>query len=221
MNIQEIFGKSETPLTWEQFEQLAKESGAKFTDLSEGKYVSKQKYDDDLGAKDKQISTLNETISQRDSDLDKVQKQLADAGTDADKLAGLNSQLSALQSKYDADIKNYQEQIAQQARDFAIKDFALTQKFSSNAAKRDFINFLSAKNPQVENGQLIGANDWVTQYSEENPDAFLTEGTPEPDGAQAKPQFVLPTTPSNGSGSTPDANAFHFNFTGVRSRETN
>ena len=54
MNIKEIFDKAENgTLTFEQFDSLAKEGNAKFADLSEGNYVSKSKYEDDLSSKDK------------------------------------------------------------------------------------------------------------------------------------------------------------------------
>ena len=55
-SIKDVFKDSET-LTLEQFEAKAKELGFKFADLSDGKYVSKSKYDDDLKAKDTEIST--------------------------------------------------------------------------------------------------------------------------------------------------------------------
>ena len=49
--IKDIFEKSENgTLTYEQFEALAKEKDAKFADLSDGKYVSKSKYDSDIKA---------------------------------------------------------------------------------------------------------------------------------------------------------------------------
>ena len=97
MNLKEIFEQSADEngaLTYEQFEALAKESGAKFADLSDGKYVSKSKYDADLKAKDtqieninSQIENLNQTVSTRDEDLKNLQKQLEDAGQDATKLS--------------------------------------------------------------------------------------------------------------------------------------
>ena len=48
MTIQEVFAKAENgTLTWEQFQTAM--GGAKFVDLTEGNYVSKQKYDDEDG----------------------------------------------------------------------------------------------------------------------------------------------------------------------------
>lgn len=242
MNIKEIFAKAEEDgkLTLEQFEQLAKDGGAKFADLSEGKYVSKAKYEDDLKAKDAdiqakedektnlnaQIETLNGTITARDEDLANLQKQLEEAGEDATKLAELNNSFTALQSKYDADVKGYQEQMQKQAYEFAVREFANTKNFTSNAAKRDFVNSMLAKQLSLEDGKILGREDFVEKYAEENADAFVVETPPEPTPEpqptpepspepepQPIPTFVGSTPgPEPGAGDT----GFDFHFTGVR-----
>ncbi len=105
MNIKEIFDKAENgALTFEQFEAIAKDGGAKFTDLSEGKYVSKSKYDDDIGSKDTSIEQLNGTIAQRDKDLADLQTKLKEAGTDTSKLAELQTNFDTLEAKYKSDM---------------------------------------------------------------------------------------------------------------------
>lgn len=192
MTIEELFKKSENgTLTYEQFVQLAGTS--KFADLTEGNYVSKEKYTDDISARDTRINTLNDTIGTRDKDLATLQEQLKNAGTDADKLTEVNTKFADLQKQYDKDTKAYQKQLKEQAYQFAVKEFANTKKFTSNAAKRDFINSMLSKNLQVENDRIIGAEDFVALYSEENSDAFAKEEptpvTPEP----AKPHFAAPT----------------------------
>ena len=51
MTIKELFdGAENNTLTWEQFQTAMGES--KFVDLTEGNYVSKQKYDSELAQKD-------------------------------------------------------------------------------------------------------------------------------------------------------------------------
>ena len=68
MNVKELFDKSESgTLTYEEFTKLA--GDAKFVDLNEGEYVSKNKYQSELDAKTREIETLNSTISTRDGDL--------------------------------------------------------------------------------------------------------------------------------------------------------
>lgn len=237
MNIKDIFDTAENgTLTYEQFEAATKAGGAKFTDLSEGKYVSKSKYDADLKAKDGeieakvteitgrdgQISKLNETIATRDTDLANLQKQLEEAGQDSQKLADLSTQMTGLQQKYDADVKGYQTQLKQQAYEFAVKEFAQTKNFSSNAARRDFVKSMIDRNLEMEDGKILGREDFAEKYFAENADALVVEKTPEPTPAPAPepeppkvvvPEFVAPT-PGPDAGNS-DA-GFDFHFTGVR-----
>ena len=92
MKIKEVFAQAEDgTLTYEQFQKIVKEANAKFADLSEGEYVSKGKYDDELASLNAQIETLNGTIGTRDTDLEALKQQLAEAGTDAEKLSTLSN----------------------------------------------------------------------------------------------------------------------------------
>lgn len=227
MNIKELFEKAENgTLTYEQFTAAA--GDAKFVDLSEGKYVSKSKYDSDLKAKDTQmeglngqITTLNETIATRDIDLANLQNQLAEAGQDASKLSELTSQFSTLQQKYETDTQNYQNQIRQQSYEFAVREFANTKKFTSQAAKRDFTQAMIAQGLQMEGTKLIGGEDFVSIYSAENADAFVVdapEPTPVPTPAPAPtpvPEIVAPTPGPTPSGDKDSG--FSFNFSRLRS----
>lgn len=221
MTVEELFKKSQTgTLTYDEFQKLAKESNANFTDLGEGKYVSKNKYEDDLKAKDTAIETLNGTISTRDKDLADLKDKLKAAGTDADKLASLTGEFNSLQTKYDSDIKAYQDKLSKQAYEFAVKDFASSKKFTSNAAKRDFINSMIAKELKMDNGKILGADDFVTSYSTENADAFVVEKedkVPE----QPKPSFVSSTQGANPPTDSTGGFASAFHFTGVRPKENN
>ena len=104
--------------------------------------------------------------------------------------------------------------MAKQAYEFAVKEFAGTKKFTSNAAKRDFVQAMIAKDLKLENDTIIGADDFVKIYSNDNADAFVVDN-PTPDN---KPKF---TNPTPGAGETPSENGFikAFNFTGVRPME--
>ena len=198
MNIKEIFDKAENgTLTFDQFETFAKEGNAKFTDLSEGKYVSKSKYDDDLGSKETSITQLNDTIAQRDKDLADLQTKLKGAGTDTSKLAELQTSFNSLQEKYTADTKAFEQKLADQRYEFAVKEFANSKEFSSQAAKRDFVSQLLSEKLKMKDDVLIGADDFVTTYSKDNADAFVTKKEPDPtpnnEGDAGKPHFISST----------------------------
>lgn len=225
MNLKDLFDKAENgTLTYDQFVAAASAAKAKFVDLSEGGYVDKQKYTDDLAVRDTRITTLDDTIKTRDADLATLQEQLKTAGTDADKLTKLGTDFADLQKKYDRDTKAYQKQLQDQAYKFAVTDFANKQKFTSQAAKRDFVNSMLAKNLVLEGDTIIGATDFVAAYTKDNADAFVVEsGDDGNEGAgagaqQHKPHFVEPTEPQGGQ--TGENNPFSFNFVGVRPHET-
>lgn len=208
MNIKEIFDKAEGgTLTYEQFDAIAKEGKAKFADLSEGNYVSKSKYDDDIGVKDNSIAQLNGTIDQRDKDLADLQAKLKDAGTDTTKLAELQAQFDTLQTQYTEATETYNKQLAQQKYEFAVKEFANSKEFTSHAAKRDFVRSLIDENLKMKGDTIIGADDFVKVYTEENADAFVTKKEPEtpapaPKADEGKPQFIS-STPGTNPAKTP------------------
>lgn len=203
-------------LTYEGFMSRANEAGIKFANLSEGKYVSKSKYDSDISAKDGQINDLNATIATRDTDLADIKSQLEQAGADQAKLSQLSADMTALQSKYDNDVKAYKSKLTKQAYEFAVKEFANGKKFTSNAAKRDFINSMTAKELKMDNGKILGAEDFVSAYTADNADAFVVDNPNPNEPDKPKPAFVSPT--GNADPKDPDT-GFSFNFVGVRPRE--
>lgn len=235
MTLKELFTTTEDgKLSYDEFEAIVKEKGMKLADLSEGKYVSKSKYDADLKEKDTQIEginaqieNLNSTIATRDTDLSALQKQLEEAGQDSAKLADLNTQFSTLQKKYDDDVKAYQDKMNAQAYEFAVKEFANTKKFTSAAAKRDFTTSMIARQLQMEDGKILGREDFANKYFEENNDAFVKdepipaeppmmevqEPIQESVDTSSVPQFVASTPGSLVDDS--DA-SFDFGFQGIR-----
>lgn len=220
-DVKELFDKAENGvLTYEQFMELAKEANVKLVDLNEGGYVSKHKHESELEAKAKEIETLNGTITTRDTDLEGLKKQLEAAGADSAKIAELTSKFEELQNKYDTDSKQYKEQLAHQAYEFAVKEFAASKNFSSQAARRDFIQSMIAKNLQMENNMILGADDFVKAYTENNQDAFIEEWNDNDDDFSDEelndlPQFVGSTPGANDTHTSDPtggfANAFHFN----------
>lgn len=220
MNLKDLFDKAEGgTLTYEQLVAAATAAKAKFVDLSEGNYVDKQKYTDDLAARDTRITALDDTIKTRDTDLAALQERLKTAGTDAEKLTKLGTDFAELQKKYEKDTKAYEKQLRDQAYRYAVNDFANKQKFTSQAAKRDFINTMLGKNFTMEGDTIVGATDFVTAYTKENADAFMVEKADDTANIPPKPHFAGPTSPQ-ASEPAGESNPFSFNFVGVRPHET-
>lgn len=209
--LKSLFEKAENgTMNYEQLQSACKEANIKLANLASGEYVAKQKYDDDISAKAETIKTLESTIKSRDSDIKTIRKELEEAGDNKEKLTTLSTNLSDLQIKYKDDIAAYKSKLEKQSYEYAVKDFANSKKFTSKAAKRDFVNSMLAKELKMDNDTILGAEDFVNAYSAENADAFVVENpTPKP-----SPQFVN-STPGN-TPPDPNTNGFKFNFTGVR-----
>lgn len=195
--LKSLFEKAENgTMNFEQLQSACKEANIKLANLANGEYVAKQKYDD--------ISSKAETIKT-------IRKELEEAGDNKEKLATLSTSLSDLQIKYKNDIAAYKNKLEKQSYEYAVKDFANSKKFTSKAAKRDFVNSMIAKELKMDNDTILGAEDFVNAYSAENADAFVVENpTPKP-----SPQFVN-STPGNTPPEPNNTNGFKFNFTGVR-----
>lgn len=213
MKLKEYFESVEDgKLTYQQVIDAIEDSGMKLADLSDGNYVSKQKYENDLQKAKNEIETLTGTITTRDTDLADLQAKLEAAGTDAEKLTTLSNDFTTLKGKYNDEVKAYKEQLKKQAYEFAVKEFAADKKFTSNAAKRDFINSMISKDLKIEDGKIIGADDFVAVYTQNNEDAFVKESK-EPEVTEVpKPQFIAST---QGDTEPVDAtggfmSAFHF-----------
>lgn len=211
MTLKELYEKKgASAFTLSELEAAMKEHGVKFADLAEGKYVDKGKYDADLASRDSRITELDGTIKQRDTDLADLSAKLTAAGEDSAKLAAANQQIADLTTKYEQATADYNAKLAARDYEQAVKAFADSQKFTSQAAKRDFVAALTAKKLTVDNGTLIGAKDFVETYAKDNADAFAKDDNNQ---GNQDPYFAGPT---GNKGGTPPEDPFGFKFTGVR-----
>lgn len=103
---------------------------------------------------------------------DSLQQRLNDANT---KLEGYDPEwkTKAEQARTDADNK-----IQTLEREYALKEQASGLKFSSESAKKAFMSDLVAKKLPVQEGKVLGFDDYVKAYKESDPGAFLSENTP-------------------------------------------
>lgn len=180
-----LFG--DRALTRAEFEAALKShSEIKLVNLADGGYVAKGKYDDDIRAKDTNIKTLSDTISERDKTLGELKKQLENAGTDAQLLKDLQGKIATLETQAATDKQNYETALKKEKYTSACKDFASGLKFKSKADKEHFINSMIAKDMEMDNGRIIGATDYLESYKADYADSFATD-EPSPKEPPAPP----------------------------------
>lgn len=210
--LKELFGDG--ALTFEQLSAKVTEKGFKIADLSTGNYVAKKKYEDEVNAKDGSIADLQEQLKARDKDLKSLQSQLSDGSKDSEtKISELTEQVSKLQNDYKTVTEEYKQKLSSQAYNFAVREYAGSKKFTSEAAKRDFISEMISANLTMKDNTIVGATDFETAYRANNSDAFVVEEQPKAPEDDKKPIFVQPSTPAQSTDA--DANPFleAFGFT--------
>ncbi|MBR4542242.1 MAG: phage scaffolding protein [Lachnospiraceae bacterium] len=171
-------------LTKDVIDKIIDENGS---DIENAKSAAAKKFDSERETLQGQIEDLKTQVTQRDADLSDIQKQLTAANENADKLAEAQKSLSSLQKKYETETKAWEAKNAQQAYEFAVREKANTLKFSSEAAKREFIRDAIAKDFKMEQNNLLGFDDYVNIYKESDPGAFAVEKEPEPPKADPEP----------------------------------
>ena len=87
----------------------------------------------------------------------------------------IKAEVDEWKEKYETDTKNLKDSLTQKDYDYKIQDLANGIKFSSNSAKKSFINDLKEKGLKLEEGNLLGFDDFVKSYQETDPDAFMKE----------------------------------------------
>ena len=186
-----LFG--DEALTYDQLAAKVAEGKLNVVNIADGSYVSRNKFDDTVNGLKSQVTDLQGQIAQRDTDLAGLNEQLTAAQADAGQLAEAQKQLSALQSKYDKDSKAWEAKNAQQAYEYAVRSKASELKFTSAAAKKDFIREAIAQGFKMDGDTLMGYTDFVAKYQENDPGAFVKE-TPaaDPKPADPTPTIVLP-----------------------------
>lgn len=171
------------------------------------------------GIKEKldQANTTIETLTQnhkadiekRDGDLAALQKQLQEAGVDKESINDLTQKLASLQADYDKAKTENEAKLVRQKYEFLVKESCNALNFTSNGAKKAFVQEVLAKNLPVENDKLLGFEDFVSAYKEQDAGTFVVEDS-DPDSANkstpkftTKQQRVDNTKPAAENKSTP------------------
>lgn len=117
----------------------------------------------------------NEDIKKRDDDLTTLKTQLQTAGQDATKMKEIQDTLTALQNTYNTETAKYKQQLESQRYEFEIKELTNNLKFTSNSAKKAFLQDLLANPLSRKDDKLIGFDDFVKAYKESDEGAFVKE----------------------------------------------
>ena len=150
--LKELFG--DKALTFDQFAAKVNERKMKLANISDGAYVGREKFD-----------TLT-------ADRNGLKQRLDDANA---KLEGYDPECK---SKADQAQKKADAEIAKVKRSYLLRDQTSGIKFSSESARKAFLSELEGKDLPLQDGKLLGFDDFVKQYRESDPGAFSSEEKP-------------------------------------------
>lgn len=192
-------------------------------DLGDGAHLSDAAIEAIMAEHGKDITASQNTIQNLTTERDGLNAQLVDANktiksyTDMD-IDGIKKSAADWETKYKNDTKVLKDQLDAANYSFGVERAVSGLKFTSEGAKKSFMADLTAKKLQLQDGKLLGLDDFVKSYKESDPGAFAKEDKTPPAGP-AKPQFTNPNPTASGNGG--ESNPFGFNFTAVRTVKNN
>lgn len=157
-----------------QVSEKLKGSSLKLADLSTGEFVSKMKFDDLLTERDtikNQLLAANEQIeSYKGMNIDEVSKAAEE-----------------WKAKYETETAALNQQLQKKDFEFAASRLLSEVKFSSKSAEKAFISGLTEKTLPIQDGKLLGFDDYLEEYKKNDPGAFAATQAAPPVGGAANP----------------------------------
>lgn len=146
-------------------------------DLGEGVKLSKAAIDAIMAENGRDIEAKNNTITTLTTERDGLKTQLATANDtiksykDVD-VEGIKAKADAWETKYNEDTQALKDQLDAANYGFAVNGAVAGLKFTSESAKKAFVADLTAKKLPLQEGKLLGMDDFVKSYQESDPGAF-------------------------------------------------
>lgn len=182
--LKEILGEelySQTKEKIDSYNQEHKDKPMKLVNLSEGNYVSKEKFD----SKETEINTLKTQVDDANREIQSYKDMDIDS---------IKESASNWETKYNDLVKEQEEAKEKSIREERTNAFFNDVKFASESAKAGVIAQFNAKDFKYdeETQKFQGASEWLEELKTKDTGAFLSE--------VANPKFTTnPTAPKQSS----------------------
>jgi hypothetical protein len=131
----------------------------------------------------KSKSSLENTITSLTQERDGLSAQLSQANTtiqsykDMD-IEAIQQSAKDWETRYTTDTQDLKDQLEATRYGYAVEQATAGMKFTSESAKKTFVADLTGKKLPLENGRLLGLEDFTKSYKETDPGAFASENVP-------------------------------------------
>ena len=142
--------------------------------------ISKENLDAIMDLHSADVGTHKNSVTALTTERDQLKEQLAEANKqiqsykDMD-VDGIKKSAADWEAKHAADTKALQDKLDAANYGFGVERAVAGLKFSSTAAKNQFVADLTAKKLPLQEGKLLGLDDYVKTYREKDPGAFVPE----------------------------------------------
>lgn len=153
-------------------------------DLGDGAKLSKEAIEAIMAEHGKTKTALDNTITALTTERDTLKTQLGEAneaikGFEKLDVDGIKAKAEEWETKYNTDTQALKDQLAAKEYDYSVNDAVTGLKFTSESARKAFVADLTAKKLPVQDGKLLGLDDFVKEYQTADPNAF-DSGDPAP-----------------------------------------
>ncbi|MEG1396092.1 MAG: phage scaffolding protein [Oscillospiraceae bacterium] len=150
-------------------------------DLGEGVKLPKEAITAIMAEHGKDIETHKNTITQLTTERDGLKTQLDTATTEIKSykdldVEGVKAKAAEWETKYNTETQTLKDQLAAANYGFSIKEATAGLKFTSESARKAFVADLTAKKLPLQEGKLLGMEDFKKDYQAADPNAFAPEG---------------------------------------------
>jgi hypothetical protein len=143
--------------------------------------ISKEALDAIMAENGKDVEAQKATVTSLTTERDGLKTQLEAANAEIKSykdldVEGVKAKSAEWEQKYNTDTAALKTQLDDANYGFAVTGAVAGLKFSSESAKKAFVSDLTAKKLPLQEGKLLGLDDFTKTYKEADPNAFAAEG---------------------------------------------
>lgn len=148
----------------------------------------------------KTVNTLKDDLEVEEAKVKTLEENLKVANKQIEDFEELDvEEIQAEVIKYKEKLKETEaeaeEKIKQLKYEGALKEVAQNYKFTNERVKKSILDDLKEKEFKLDDGKLLGIEDYMNKLIEEEPNSFVIEGE---EGKEEAPYFVRPSGQTSG-----------------------
>ena len=149
-------------------------------DIGGGVHLSDELIDQIMAEDGKAKNELQNTITTLTTERDGLKAQLSDANAAIQSykdmnIEGIKQSAADWETKYNTDTQALKDQLEGVKYGYAVDNAVSGIKFTSESAKKAFVSDLTAKGLKLQDGKLLGLDDFTKTYKESDPGAFASD----------------------------------------------